>query len=72
MTDQCHCGKPLHYTNPFTQAEVTEFVRHFGPFITIVVDGKPPRAWRVQRHYLALHGIKAAELPDLGFLEVKP
>jgi len=28
------------------------------------------RIWRVQRHYIALHGIKAEELPGLGFQEI--
>jgi hypothetical protein len=30
------------------------------------------RRWRVQRHYVALHGITAKDLPNLGFPEIEP
>jgi len=29
------------------------------------------RRWRVQRHYVALHGLKTEDLPALGFEEIK-
>jgi len=68
MTEElCHCGKPLHYSNPRTQLAVQSMIDSLGPYVRIrVMD----RAWMVQRHYLALHGINAAELPSLGFQEV--
>ena len=37
--------------------------------VPVVVDD---RAWLVPRHYIALHGLKAWELPGLGFQEVQP
>ena len=63
----CHCGKELHYSDPVIEAQVHEMVGLLGPFITVEVGG---RSWRVQWHYIALHGLKAKELPDLGFMEV--
>lgn len=64
----CACGKPLHYTNERTEARVKELVDLFGEFVNVTVAG---RTWRVQRHYIALHGLKARELPDLGFKELQ-
>jgi hypothetical protein len=63
----CHCGKPLHYLNLDVQRVVEEFVRLHGTHIRVTVGG---RTWLVQRHYIALHGLKAAELPRLGFEEI--
>ena len=63
----CHCGKPLHYTNKETERIMKMFVAELGEFIPLTV-GK--RTWEVQRHYIALHGVKARELPDLGFKEI--
>ena len=63
----CHCGKPLHYNNPIIQAAMENMVAKFGENVKITVDGK---TYLVQRHYIALHGIKGGELPTLGFKEV--
>ena len=68
MTDElCHCGKPLHYTHPDTAQLMRRIVAKHGPMVKVTVEG---RSWMVQRHYIALHGIKADELPTLGFKEV--
>jgi hypothetical protein len=64
----CHCGKPLHYSDPRIQAMVEELVQVKGQTIVVTI-GK--RSWRVQRHYIALHGIRGWELPGLGFEEIK-
>lgn len=64
----CACGKPLHYSNPETQRQVQSLVDELGA--TIRVRGSNGRVWLVPRHYLALHGLKARELPELGFPEV--
>lgn len=49
-----------------------DMVRRLGETILISVSG---RGWIVPRHYVALHGIKASELPVLarryGFPEVE-
>jgi hypothetical protein len=65
--DRCPCGRPLHYTDPATAAFVREMIRRFGDTVKVTAVG---RTWRVPRHYLALHGLTAAELPMLGFPEV--
>jgi len=64
----CHCGKPLHYRDPLNLTRMLRLVREVGEFVNVTVGS---RTWRVQRHYIALHGIKAKELPALGFEEVK-
>ena len=69
MSEQnlCACGKPLHYSDPIIQQMMQELVDQRGEDIHITVRG---RTWLVQRHYIALHGVKAQELERLGFPEV--
>lgn len=64
----CPCGRPLHYNNSETQATVELLIAALGPTIRVTVGG---RTWAVPRHYIALHGLKAVELPFLGFEEVR-
>ena len=64
----CHCGKPLHYTDPLVADFTRDLVKRQGSTVKVSVGG---RIWEVQRHYIALHGLAAAELPDLGFPEVE-
>lgn len=63
----CHCGQPLHYEDPELQRAVEDIIQALGEYILVKAGG---RAWRVNRHYIALHGLKAAELPFLGLEEV--
>lgn len=63
---RCPCGRPLHYTNPKIQEVVETLVRDLGENIPVTVGEK---TYLVSRHYIALHGLKASELPDLGFPE---
>jgi hypothetical protein len=63
-----HCGRPLHYTNPETEKFVQWLIDWKGQYVTIWDAGG--RGWRVQRHYIALHGINERELSKLGFDEV--
>lgn len=67
-TDSCPCGKGLHYTNATTAEMVKEMVCAFGPLLLVKVPGLG--TWLVPRHYIALHGLKAADLPNLGFEKV--
>lgn len=64
----CHCGQPLHYTNPSIQKMVEEFVDQLGENVPVVCGDK---TYLVQRHYIALHGLKATDLPSLGFPELR-
>ena len=66
-SEYCHCGRPLHYTSPEVEAIVRELIRVRGSHVPVTVEG---RTWLVQRHYIALHGLHALDLPDLGFPEV--
>lgn len=59
----CDCGEPLHYLDLRAQRRVTALVAELGPTITVSVNG---RSWAVPRHYIALHGLAAAELPVLA------
>jgi len=61
--DRCACGEPLHYRDDRTRAEVEKLVAELGETVLITTrDG----TWKVPRHYIALHGIKAWELPYLA------
>jgi hypothetical protein len=62
--ERCHCGRPLHYTDPVVEQDVRYLVERLDP--TIVVE-TPDGRWQVPRHYIALHGLTAQELPTLGF-----
>jgi hypothetical protein len=67
-TDLCHCGEPLHYRYESTRRLVERFIAAIGQYVNVTVNG---RTFRVQRHYIALHGINAADLPSLGFEEIE-
>lgn len=57
----CACGRPLHYTNPANREIVERMIESAGGDQCVTVSvGR--RRWRVQRHYIALHGISAVEL----------
>lgn len=64
----CACGRPLHYSDPEIRRMVQEFVNELGEEVKVVVGN---RSWMVPRHYIALHGLKAQELPTSGFPEVR-
>ena len=63
----CACGRPLHYVNAAHRRWVEEQIRLLGKDVTVRVGA---RSWMVPRHYIALHGLAARELPTLGFPEV--
>lgn len=63
----CHCGKPLHYSDKTLQDKVQKICNELGDFIEVHT---PRGSWKVQRHYMALHGIREEELPSLGFERV--
>lgn len=65
----CFCGKPLHYSDPAKKKMLDDLSAELGEFITVknISDGKE---YKVQRHYIALHGIKGKDLASLGFEEI--
>jgi len=56
----------LHYTDPVVERMVKGLIEKTGEYVSVTVGG---RTWLVQRHYIALHGLRAADLPNLGFDE---
>jgi len=59
----CACGKPLHYANKEVGGIVEKYSRERGETVEVVtLLGK----FRVQRHFIALHGITAQELDLLA------
>lgn len=67
LDPKCHCGQPLHYADPKLKRAVEDLIREYGPYIRLSVGN---RSWWVQRHFIALHGVRGVELPFLGFQEV--
>jgi hypothetical protein len=67
----CACGKPLHYGNLKMLELVEQMVADMGENVEVVACG---RRFKVPRHFIALHGLKATDLPTLaklyGFEEV--
>ena len=61
--ERCACGRPLHYRDPLLRALMDRMVAECGPTIHISTGG---RTWKVQRHWLALHGLKATELAAIA------
>jgi hypothetical protein len=68
VDELCHCGRPLHYTDPVAERFVREMIALKGPNLVVTVAG---RSWSVPRHYLALHGLKGSEVASLGFREIR-
>lgn len=69
----CACGEPLHYSSDREREIMMELVREHGEYITVSSVGG---SWRIPRHYIALHGLTAYQIPGLakqyGFEAVKP
>ncbi len=67
MSELCHCGRPLHYSDAEIRKIIERLIEREGPTILVTVD---QRSWLVPRHYIALHGLRATEIASLGFEEV--
>lgn len=67
----CPCGKPLHYADRDKRQIMEETISRLGKETKVTVG---TRSWMVSRHFIALHGLIAEELPELaakhGFKEV--
>lgn len=64
----CHCGRPLHYKSADAKSMVDRTIQTLGEYTEVET---PEGRWKVQRHYIALHGLKAKDLPGLGFEKIK-
>lgn len=65
----CQCGRPLHYSCEFVKKQINKMVSHLGEYITVesIITRKK---YKVQRHYIALHGLKHEDLDHMGFEQV--
>jgi len=63
----CARGKPPHYNDPHIRALVEKMIELEGEEIKVRVGR---RTWLAPRHFIALHGLRAADLPDSDFVEV--
>lgn len=61
----CACGMPLHYESSGLRDIIERICEAMGEDITVTT---PRGSWNVPRHYIALHGLKANELPELAQL----
>lgn len=61
--ERCPCGRPLHYLDPEMESAVRHLVEELGPLVSIVSN---EGVWRVPRHYIALHGVRATAIPHLA------
>ncbi len=71
MAELCHCGRPLHYSDPEIRRVVDALVGEYGEYVPVTVTYPEPRTFLVPRHYIALHGLKGWEVRTLGFEEVQ-
>lgn len=70
MTELCHCGKPLHYTTKSIEKSMKNLVKMKGRFVP-VMNLETNKTYNVDRHYIALHGIKSSDLHTYGFEEIE-
>jgi hypothetical protein len=59
---RCACGLPLHYTNKETEAQITKLSDELGEWMPVQVGHE---RYMVQRHYIALHGLKGNQIQSL-------
>lgn len=59
----CPCGKPLHYSSKAREYMMLQMVRQLGETVPV---STPAGKWAVPRHFIALHGFEAGELPALA------
>ena len=65
-SERCGCGEPLHYHDPTIEAYVRDLIAQLGPTVRVrVLDGSGVVV-HVPRHYIALHGLTAEDLPALA------
>lgn len=61
---KCACGEDLHYTDPEVEETMHDIVMEKGEYITVKMKGG--ESYKVQRHYIALHGLKYNEVAIIG------
>lgn len=69
MNDNCPCGQQLHYINKDVEEHMNKLVKEKGRFIA-VTNSENMKTYKVDRHYIALHGIMGKDLDKYGFEEI--
>ena len=64
-TGYCQCGRPLHYSKQSLKQMVDKIIDGQDPVVTVRVMGVG--SFRVQRHFIALHGLPTAKVMEWGF-----
>ena len=67
--ERCACGRPLHYSSPAVEQAMRQVVAQLGERTRVTT---PDGTFLVPRHYVALHGLAADELPGHGFPRADP
>lgn len=60
----CHCGQPLHYWCKETEEQMHNLINKMGRYVNVTVGNK---TYKVDRHFIALHGIKGDQIDNYGF-----
>ena len=55
----CACGRLLHYTDPAVEEVMMRIVKEKGENVIIDCGGEK---YSVQRHFIALHGVRGLDL----------
>ena len=59
---RCACGLPLHYSDKAKEVEITKLSDELGEWMPVQVGHE---RYMVQRHYIALHGLKGNQIQSL-------
>jgi hypothetical protein len=67
--EKCGCGKPLHYPETEEGCKLKHMIQAFchtlGKNVKVTTSAG---SWMVPRHYIALHGLRAIDLPEIAKL----
>jgi len=63
IAEMCACGQPLHYSSAMIESQVRALIQRLGPEIPVTTS---TGVYWVQRHFIALHGLRADDLPALA------
>lgn len=66
MTILCHCGEPLHYGSKEVEKQINSLVEKNGRYIKVTA-AYSGISYKVDRHFIALHGLKGSDLATSGF-----
>lgn len=71
MSELCHCGKPLHYVSKAVEDAISKIIEAKGSRFVNITQIETGRTFKVDSHYVALHGVQGNLLHTYGFEEIK-